>query len=234
MSVRPEWKELMKIKQRISKFCNTLKPMTWAQRLDHIWSYYKYHMLIGGVCLLMTAALLSTFFINNREVVFSGVFINTDITAEAKTYLTDELLETMDGDPESQMVDVSYSLFEDMETVTELELNYNRTTAVIAQIEARSLDYMVMDLTALDYYATRDVFGDLRQLLPEAVLEQYTLIYAREEDSREEIPVALEITHTNFVQKCTNAEARVFLAFPGNTDRTYTPAEFLKYLTNWS
>ena len=224
----------MKIKQSISKFFTTLKPMTWAQRLDHIWSYYKYHMLFGSVALLVAVAFLSTFFINDREVIFSGVFINTDITAEAQTYLTDELLEIMDADPKTQMVDVSYSLFEDMETVTELELNYNRTMAVISQIEARSLDYMVMDLSALDYYATQDVFGDLRQLLPKSVLDQYTLIYAREESSQEEIPVALEITDTNFVQKCTNAKARVFLAFPGNTDRAYTPEAFLKFLTNWS
>lgn len=224
----------MKIKQSVSKFFATLKPMTWAQRLDHIWSYYKYQMLFGGVTLLLVIAFLSTFFINNREVIFSGVFINTDITAQAQTYLTDELLEIMDGDPKSQMVDVTYSLFEDMETVGELELNYNRTVAVIAQIEARSLDYMVMDLTALDYYATQDVFGDLRQLLPEAVLEQYTLIYASEEGSSQEIPVALEITDLSFVQNCTNANARVFIAFPGNTGRAYTPEEFLKYLTNWS
>lgn len=223
----------MKIKQSILKFYTTLKPMTWAQRLDHIWSYYKYYMLFGGVILLVAVAFLSTFFINTREVVFSGVFINTDITAEAQTYLTDELLESMDGDPKTQMVDISYSLFEDMETVRELELNYNRSMAVIAQIEAKSLDYMVMDMTALDYYATRDVFTDLREIIPEDVLDQYTLIYAREEGSQEEVPVALEITDTSFVQKCTNAKERVFLAFPGNTGRTYTPAEFLNYITNW-
>jgi len=224
----------MKIRQSISNFFTTLKPMSWAQRLDHIWSYYRYHMLFGGVALLVAITLLSTLFIKDREVVFSGVFMNTDITAEAQTYLTDELLETVDGDPKNQTVDVSYSLFEDMESVGELELNYNRTMAVIAQIEEGSLDYMVMDMTALDYYATMDVFGDLRQLLPEAVLEQYTLVYAREEGSAEEIPVALEITDLDFVQKCTDAKARVFLAFPGNTGRAYTPEAFLNYLTNWS
>ena len=224
----------MKIKQGLIKCYNTLKPMTWAQRVDHIWTYYKYHMLFGGVIFLVALAFLSTFFINNGDVIFSGVFINTDITAEAQTYLTDDLLKTMDGDPKKQVVDVSYSLFEDMGSVRELELNYNRAVAVIAQVEAKSLDYMVMDLTALDYYATQNVFGDLRQLLPPEVLDQFTLIYAREESSTEEIPVALEITHTNFVIECTNATSRIFLAFPGNTGRAFTPADFLKYLTNWS
>ena len=224
----------MNIKQSLQKFIMTLKPMTGKERVEHIWYHYKAHILFGLAILIFLIGLISPLLMKRYEILSSGVCINTDMTQMGVRYLTDDLVIQLNGDPQEQKAELNMSYFEDMNTTQQLDRNYSRAMAIMAQIDQNQLDYMIMDRTALDYYATQDIFEDLTKLLPQDILDQGTLIYGRAENETEEHPIAMVITDWSFVQNCVEHDKGVYIAFPGNTDREFTPEKIVEYLMNWS
>lgn len=55
-----------------------LRPMSWRSRLDHLWTYYRFHALaiIGTVLIIIFA--IQGQILARQDVLISGSFINTD------------------------------------------------------------------------------------------------------------------------------------------------------------
>ena len=70
-----------------------LAGMSWKQKLDHLWTYYK-GSLVVVLLVVMLGSLVTTAVINkNTKTLMAGVSVNTNITDEALSYVKDEYLE---------------------------------------------------------------------------------------------------------------------------------------------
>ena len=84
---------------------DAMKDMTWKERLDYIWTYYNVHILITVVVCAVVIAFLSAVFAPKKQVVYSGMTVNINLTEEGEAYLKEQLFTAFGGtDPEKQEV----------------------------------------------------------------------------------------------------------------------------------
>lgn len=83
-----------KVNAEISK----LKEMNLKEKLEYIWAYYNYHIIISGVILAMILSLLNSLVFNPQKktylgVAFYGPFVSDEAIDEMDFAMTDYLVE---------------------------------------------------------------------------------------------------------------------------------------------
>lgn len=217
------------------KLIETLRPMSWKQRLDHIWSYYKEYILIALVVIILIAAIITSVVNAGVDVLFSGAFANVDVTADGMEYLQEDYFARLGGG-NGQEVRITATYFEDLfGSVEDFDYNYNSAMGIIAMVSVQSLDYMVMDEVAMKFYLSQDIFMDLSEFFTEDELAQLEdrLVYLEANDSDERYPVAVHIEKTAFAKDCLDQEEAVFFALIANTPRPEICRDFWEYLLAW-
>lgn len=207
-------------KAGVKKLLADLKPMTWKQRLDHIWTYYKEYMWLAGVGLLVVCAIISSAINANKDVLVSGIMVNISIEQEGYDYLQSDYLRDLGGKG-NQVVELEYTNFSSLEDPTSTEDNYAAFMLVIGRVSGGYLDYMILDQFGMEYYIPQDVYLDLREFFTEEELKEMgsKVIYAREEGQTESYPVAIDITDVPFIAENVGTEEKTYFALSGSTKR---------------
>ena len=79
------------------KLKKDLEPMTFSQKVEHIWMYYKYYLVVVflvGFTLSITATMLVS---RSKEILVSGIMVNIYMEQEGFNYLTEDYLEDLGG-----------------------------------------------------------------------------------------------------------------------------------------
>ena len=208
-----------------------LKPMTWKERLDYLWEYYKTVAIITVVIIALVASLISAWL--QPEIIYEGLGVNIDLPNDDDiTYVTEDWVQKLGANPKKETARYS-SIF-----VGELKENVDPELAMGAQkvmlmLIAESLDYILMDDQAVEFYMEKDVFGSLELTFTEEQLQQLEdrLIYWEIEGNK--IPVVLDISDTPLAKNCGVYGEGLYIAFPGNTGRTELNDDFLEHLLQW-
>lgn len=223
-----------KLKQSFTKFIATLKPMTFRQRIDYIFTYYKEHMLLALIALIILVGVVVSLFNAQIEIIFSGTIANLDLTKDGAAYLREDLFDYFGGKP-GQEVRLSASYFDELfSSVDSFDYNYNAAMGVVAMVGAQSLDYMIMDEVALKFFLSQDIFMDLREFFTEeelAELESRLVYFELDDGSR--YPVAVHIEDTAYAKDCIDVKDAVFFAFIANAPHMDACHEFWDYLNAW-
>lgn len=212
-----------------------MKPMTFSQKVDHLWTYYKEWLLIGFILTVSVCAVVTGIRNTSKDVVLSGMLVNISISQQGMDYLNVEYLESVNGDPETQKVEMDYTNFESLADPTNAEDNYTKSMLLIARVTGGSLDYAIMDKLGLEFYLTQDVFMDLREFFSQeelAELEPY-LIYAQVEGEPDRWPMAVDITHLPFVQDTMESEEVVYFTLSGNVRDEAACRSVWEYINAW-
>lgn len=221
----------MTVKEQLVKLRSELATMTWKQRFDHLWTYYKW-VLGVFVGLVMIISMVVTMIGQKQiDIRFAGMSVNLDLSDEALMYLTEEMEEFLVTE-DKQEVRLDLSGFGDLLDPEMADYNYNSALQVIALVSAAQLDYVMMDENAMSFYVRQEVFADLTTVLtPEqlALFEGRT-VYAEPPDG-ERYPIALDLRDTDFAADSELEE--IFIGFPDNTQREYKAGQFLDYLLAW-
>lgn len=224
----------MKLSQEVKKLKQDLGPMTWKQRLDHLWTYYKSVLAVAAVVVMVICIVATSIYNKQFETVFGGTVVNIYLSEETERYLTEDIEELLQVQDKQQVV-LDTASFGDLMNSSDPE--GDSTTAMMAalKVAAKELDYAIMDKTALEYYIGTAVVSDLNLALTQEQLAMFEgrIIYAQLEENGETFPVALDITDTAFVQDCYIGERTVYITFPNNTEHDFTPSQFLDYLLAW-
>lgn len=220
--------------QRFKEGCEKLKPMTWAQRIDHIWTYYKAVIFFSFIVILLPVALIISFF-NKKEVIFGGMAINMDMRQVGVTYLTDDLFVELGGDPKKEIVELSANAFD--VNSNEAEASYNAAMSTIARVEAGTLDYIILDLTALELYIGEEIYMDLNVVFTPEELDAFgednIVTITPEDDLSIRTPIAINITQTAFAKDCLEAEGEIYFVFVGPEEKAESYREFWAYFMAW-
>lgn len=215
----------------LSKLKEILAPMTWRERLEYLWEYYKLAFFAFIGVLLVVNSIIAIQ--NAPDTVFNGMAANVVVPDGGESYLTDEWLQVIGGNPEKEVVGFNLTMFPRREEIiTEEELTSAQNVTALAA--AQMLDYVLMDMNALEYYLGDRIFCSLENVLTQEQLKQFEnrFVYL-EEVNGTTYPVAINISDTSFGQDCATIDGMVFIGFPGNTERTELSDDFFDYLLEW-
>ncbi|MBR5529373.1 MAG: hypothetical protein IKU57_02745 [Oscillospiraceae bacterium] len=161
-----------KIIPTLKELREDLKEMTFKEKVDHIWTYYKEYMLIAVICVLLLCATVTAVISAQRNIVCTGVLVNITATPRGMTYLEEDFAKSMGYDQKWDQVEITYTNFANMFSPLDGEDYYTAAQLVPALIAADRLDYAIMDDQTLDFYAQQELFMDLHDIFSEAELQE--------------------------------------------------------------
>lgn len=225
---------IQKIKAHLAKLRADLKPMTPKEKLDHLWTYYKWVLVVLAVIIVITCVAVTGYKNAHTKLMFSGAIINTNVSLDGQNFLDTEFVQTLGGDPKKQKSYLINLIYEDPMTTDQVEYAYNAVMKLTASISVQELDYILGDEVGLQSCMNQNALLDLRQVLTEAELEQYadSLIYLEYEETGERIPVAVELENHPFAASGYLTYTQdTYLAFISNTPRLETCRQFWEYIS---
>jgi len=213
-----------------------LKTMTFPQKLDHLWTYYKYHVLIAAVVLVFVAAIISGIVNASKEVLVSGMLTNVSMKQSGFHYLSDGYGEVL-GAKGNQVVELTSTNFEDLETSEDVEANYNAAQVLIARVSGGLMDYAIIDQMSFEFYLTQDVYLDLRELFTQEELQRLAdadmLAYAKIKETEQVWPVAVKITNWDFTKENVKTKGEIYFIVSGNSPDLEAVRGILEHMHNW-
>ncbi len=220
------------------KLLNDLKPMTFRQKVDHLWTYYKEYLWVAVFVLLMLSGSVVMLTSQAKEVLVCGMTVNVAMDNHGIDYLTQDYLAQLGGEEGKQSAELYYSNFSSLEDPTSSEDNYSAMTVLVARVSGGMLDYMILDKFAMEFYIIQDVYMDLREFFTPEELEALgdRVITARQEDETEAWAVAVDITDLPFVKDTITLKRpgdRVYFALSGNTQRPEMCRDVWEYINAW-
>ena len=226
-----------KFYKKIQKLREDMAPMTFAQKVDHLWYYYKTYILVISVLAVGIIAILGSM-LSKKESITGGLMVNLTMSTEGYNYLTQEYYERIGGE-KGQEVRLDSTKFENLNITSDVEVNYNAALTLVARVSGQLLDYALIDQSALEFYVTQDVFMDLRDFFTEEELAQMQdrLIQAKIEETGETWIAAVDITDIPFVQKNVGTvnedDGKVYFTFSGNPAHPEILRDIWDYIHAW-
>ena len=222
--------------EEVRKLREEMRPMTFRQKVDHIWTYYKDYILVSLPFLLIIVGLIASAIGNATEKVVTGIMVNITIDQEGFNYLSTDYEEYLQLE-EGQAVKLEYTNFEDLTTSPDTENNYYAAMGVVGEVSAKTLDYMILDGMSMQFYSTQEIYGDLRTVLTEEELayfqEKDLVVYCLEEGQTEKWPAAIKIDDLPFVKKYIRSNDSVFFALSGSTQKPDACRAIWEYINAW-
>ena len=219
------------------KLKKDLEPMTFQQKVEHIWMYYKYYLVVVflvGFTLSITATMLVS---RSREILVSGIMVNIYMEQEGFNYLTQDYLEDLGGKEGHQVVELTSVNFGDPFDPADGENSYYSSQILTARVSGQMLDYMLLDKFGFEYYVAQEVYLDLRQVLTEEEIarldEAGKVVYIMEAETEERIPAAVIITDTQFVKDNMHMEGDTYFALSGSTQRKEMCRDAWERIQSW-
>ena len=183
-----------KFYQEIKQLREEMKPMSFKERVDHIWTYYKEYIGLIALLLFITTGLITSMFRANKEVIITGIMVNVAVDQEGMNYLVEDYASSH-GIKDADKVKLEYTTFHDLETNASEE-NYTAAMLVIAEVSAKKLDYMILDQLGMEFYSGQEVYLDLRDFFSteelKILMEEKKLSFCIEEETLLEMTKELE------------------------------------------
>ena len=207
-----------------------LKGMTFPEKLDHLWTYYKEYLAVALVLCMCVVAVVAAYKNASKNIVCTSVCANVTMTPSGMYMLRDGFAKELGVDQVNDVVEVTCVNFKSLADPTSDQNNYDTAQLLPALVAAGRMDYALMDEMALEFYIYQDVFLDLREFFTEEEMAQLKekdmLVYYQEmyEDNQgnllpdlteEPIPMFVKLQSTAFCQKEMHGN-KVFFAIGGN------------------
>jgi len=152
----------MPFKERWNTEIARLREMTFKEKLQHIWEYYRLHLMVLIIILIIAGSLINIWLINPRQktVLFvawnAGFAMNEQLTAVA-----DALSEGIVENRKRETVEVSLFFAPEGDPQSEMA-NTMRLTAMVA---AGVIDVFILDSELLVEYTERGLIQPVEDML---------------------------------------------------------------------
>lgn len=143
------------------------RAMSPAGKLDHIWTYYRWPILLALAALLILGSVLHRQ-LTRKEPVLYVALANVAVGSDLENALTSDFLERTEADPGKTAVYLYKDLYlsEDADQLNH-EYAYASRMKVMGAIQAQKLDLVVMNQEAYDLFSSSGYLLDLNALLSE-------------------------------------------------------------------
>lgn len=227
---------IQRIREHFARLKKNMESMTPREKLDHLWTYYKWVLVVLAVIVVITCVVITGYKNVHTELMFSGVIINTNVSLDGQEFLNTEFFALLDGDPKHQKSYLVNLFYEDPNTTDQVEYAYQALQKIQASLSVRELDYMIGDLVGVRTCMNLDALMDLTQVLTLEELQPYidanAVLYLEYERTGEKIPVALKLNdHPLAASGYMEITQDTYLAFFANTPRLDTCRTFWEYIS---
>jgi len=225
--------------------------MSPRKKAEHIWEYYRAHMLLGVILLAILISSIHTA-VTRKDPVLYMAFTNVTVGDELEAGLTEDYLISRNYDTRKQEV----FLYEDLylshaPSAENAEYAYTSGLKLMATIEDGSLDLVLMNQEAYDLCSGSCYLLDLRELIDPAdprfspyltenlvVLEDNSLEYSIGEAEEyiavtETVPNALEVSGLPLFRD-SGFSGKVYLGVIAASSRLEECAGYLQYFVSSS
>ena len=147
-----------------------MKGMRAGEVVEHIWSYYRFHLLVLVISILIF--LLHAIAGPKVETVFSAILVDTGAGEEVTERLTSDFGAVLNLDERSQRVTFDTTSVLGDNAVTALQM-------LVMRVIAGEADVFLCNTDIVNYLLKSGALSDLAEILPEKTLEQWNglLIY---------------------------------------------------------
>ena len=81
-------KNRAKIMPSFKELKEDMKDMTFGEKVDHLWTYYKIYLFLALVAIFMIVMVVNIAINASKKIVVSGMLANVEMTQEGYDYLT--------------------------------------------------------------------------------------------------------------------------------------------------
>lgn len=219
------------------KLLTDLKPMSFKQRCEHLWEYYKEWLLVVFLVVMGISLVATIIASRNKDVLVSGMMINISVDQRGMNYLTSDYAQYLGATSKNQVAEVDYTSFGDPLDLETGENSYYASMILPSRVTGAMLDYMILDKYAMEYYITHQVYMDLREFFTEEELAELAaedrVIYAQQEGDDDRWPIAVIITDIPFVKDNISASSDIYFALSGSSPRPEMCRNVWNYLHAW-
>lgn len=206
--------------------------MTYGQKLKHIWTYYKWVLVVVLILIMLVSVLLAAITNKRSILMLGGVTVNVQLSEEGKAYIGDEYLQTITTGNTREKVVVSHTDIEDVSQSMLYENNYYAVMSLLALCSNQEVDFLILDQVGFETMLAQGAYLGLNKIYTAEELEEMkdVLVYAQNKDETVPSAVALDITDTKFVQENTEEDGNVYFVYITNSLRQDTARDFYEYI----
>jgi len=152
----------MPFKERWNTEIARLREMTFKEKLQHIWEYYRLHLMVLVVILIIAGSLINIWLINPRQKTVLFVAWNAGFAMQEQlTAVADVLAEGVVENTKKETVEVSLFFAPEGDPQSEMA-NTMRLTAMVA---AGAIDVFILDNELLIEYTERGLIQPVEEML---------------------------------------------------------------------
>lgn len=227
------------------------RKMSPADKVDYIWTYYKLPITLGLVALFL---LYSTVYrqVTKKEAVLYSALINVTVGEDLDVQLNEGFVASIGASPQKAEVSLYRGMYLSNDPSPENhQYGYASKLKLMAAIEAKQLDVVLMNREAYDIFSQKGYLLDLGELLAAegplyqtlasqlitntVILEDNAIEYSLNEASRyeavtEEAANALDVSASPIFQAAGFSDP-VYLGVVGNSPRIPAVLQYIAYLT---
>ncbi len=224
------------LKDHWQKLVQELEGMTFREKLEHLWEYYKWILGVFLGFVFVVCVVVASFMGRNTQVRLSGVLINVDISPDGYVWLQDGYFERIGAQEGKETVELRNMQFENPYTTVNQTYALDVQESVVALMGSRELDYLLLDELAMPFFLDPEGLLDLRELFSQAELDAMgtAVIKLQIQETGEEIPVAIDVTDTALFQDYMESDKTIYLAFNIATPRRDACMDFWQFIKGGS
>ena len=241
----------MKLKQKASPELEKLKTLHGPQKIRYIWDYYKLPIVVLCILLYILGYSLYGHFTHKEKILYTAL-----VNVSASDYLTEQLstgfLDSLDQDTSKTTMQLYTGLYlTDDETNPYHEYTYASRMKILASIDGKQLDVVLMNKEAFDAFSQNGYLCDLEELLSSEDVDLYNRLKPHlvtntvilEDNSTdlqldpsityqavtEEHPFGLDLSQTSMISDAGFSDI-VYLGIIANSPRTEEAIDYVRYL----
>lgn len=197
-----------------------LAPMTWKQRWEYIWEYYKLILLAVIGLTVFTVSMVQNGLYQRKELLISGIFINTTTTESGYAFAKEDYWTHCgaSSDTRVELIEVRHIAY-NIEQPSAADVN--ALMSVDVMISAGDLDYIICDRSAAEFYGRLEYCIDLAEKLPEG---------NRNLLQTEGGFTAIDLTDSRLAQEFRLSAEPSYILFPATAPDWERCERFLNYL----
>jgi len=168
----------MPLKERWKTEVARLREMTFREKVQHIWEYYRLHLLALAVILIITGSLINVWLINPRQKTVLFVAWNAGFAMhEQLNAVADVLADGIANNNKRETVEVSLFFAPEGDPQSEMA----STMRLTAMVAAGAIDVFILDNELLVEYTERGLIQPVEEMLA-GLRTADPLVYAEVDD----------------------------------------------------
>ena len=221
----------MTLKEEAQEEKEKLKHMSWKDRIWYIWEYYKFHMLLAFIAMVILWVIGTSLYRQSFTTRLSMAVINDRSGGNSSTEpLMAGLREALNC-RKKDIIEINEGLFLDTNEETMSQYTYASMAKIAALVSGEMLDIMITDEATIRHYETLDAYLDLSELLPEELYSQLEdqFLYTTTTDGRK-IPAAVSLEKSSLKDDTGIIMEPPYLAVISNTQHKEDILGAISYL----